>query len=365
MPSDSYTLTISSLGIPATHAASHGVGAADAVSISATQVTAGTLPVARGGTGAATLTGYVKGTGTTAMTASATVPVGDISGTLSVANGGTGAATLTGYVKANGTTVMTASASVPVGDISGTLPVANGGTGVTSSTGSGNNVLSTSPTLVTPILGTPTSGTLTSCTGLPLTTGVTGTLPVANGGTGVTSSTGSGNNVLSTSPVLVTPALGTPSSGTLTSCTGLPLTSGVTGTLPVANGGTGVTSSTGSGNNVLSTSPTLVTPTLTTPTLTTPVLGTPASGTLTNCTGLPLAGVGIVTGTFSWASTGTTQVNVPVTGMTATSKVFTQQYGSTGVESHALMPLAASGGFTVIASGSITSGKTYNYIVIL
>jgi hypothetical protein len=51
--------------------------------------------------------------------------------------------------------------------LAGTLNVANGGTGVTTSTGSGNVVLSTSPTLVTPILGTPTSGTLTNCTGLP------------------------------------------------------------------------------------------------------------------------------------------------------------------------------------------------------
>lgn len=118
------------------------------------------------------------------------------------------------------------------------LPVTSGGTGVTTSTGTGNVVLSTSPTLVTPILGTPTSGTLTNATGLPLTTGVTGTLPVANGGTGVTISTGSGANVLSTSPTLVTPILGTPTSGTLTNTTGLPLTTGVTGILPVANGGT-------------------------------------------------------------------------------------------------------------------------------
>ena len=48
--------------------------------------------------------------------------------------------------------------------VTGTLPVANGGTGVTTSTGSGNTVLSTSPTLVTPVLGTPTSGTLSNCT---------------------------------------------------------------------------------------------------------------------------------------------------------------------------------------------------------
>lgn len=67
---------------------------------------------------------------------------------------------------------------------------------------------------------------------------LTATVVNSSSGTlGSASTTGSGNVVLATSPTLTTPVLGTPSSGTLTNCSGLPAATGLTGVLPGTQGG--------------------------------------------------------------------------------------------------------------------------------
>jgi hypothetical protein len=109
-------------------------------------------------------------------------------------------------------------------------------------TGSGNYVKSTSPTLTTPVLGTPSSGTLTNCTGLPVSTGISGlgagvatflaTPSSANLASAVTDETGSGSLVFATSPALTTPNIGA-ATGTSLSVTGQLTSTVSTGTAPL------------------------------------------------------------------------------------------------------------------------------------
>jgi hypothetical protein len=358
------------------------------------------------------------------------------------------------HLYVNGVNVIDAVTHFSSLTLGAALPVTSGGTGATTSTGTGSSVLSNSPTLVTPNLGTPsalvgtnitgtasglTAGTVTTnanLTGMVTSVGNAaslGSFTSANLAAALTDETGSGAAVFATSPTLVTPNLGTPASGTLTNATGLPLSTGVTGTLPVANGGTGLTTATaygvvfagttstgafqvpagpGTATHILTSNgpgalPTFQAPPAlgnltgavtsvgaatslgsftsanlagaltdetgsgaavfaTSPTLVTPNLGTPASGTLTNTTGLPIDGgtTGILPVARGGSGTATPALvqgsNITITGTWPNQTISAAAPGTGTVTSvggtGTVNGLTLSG--TVTTSGNLTLGGT-------
>jgi len=208
------TLTTPALGTPASGVATNLTGTASGL-------TAGNV------TTNANLTGHVTSSGNAATLGS--FSVAQLSSALSdasISGNNTGdqtnisgnAATvttnanLTGDVTSSGNATVIASDVIVNADVKSDAAIAIsktalvGGTGLTLSTNTLN--VDAAQTQITS-LGTIATGTWEGTT-----------IAVAQGGTGVTSKTGTGSVVLSSSPTLVTPALGTPASGVLTNCTG-------------------------------------------------------------------------------------------------------------------------------------------------
>ena len=282
---------------------SGGVGAVPSYGkIGLTTHVSGVLPVANGGTNqSAALTQYgmiygdtttsmastAAGTSTTllhgntsgAPTWSAVSLTADVSGVLPVANGGTNITSYTigsiPYASTAG--ILSQLLDVAIGNaiisggvgvapsygkigltthVSGTLPVANGGTNITSYVigdilyASAAGVLSSLADIaVGNVIISGGVGAAPSYGKVGLTTHVSGTLPVGNGGTGQTSNlTQYGVVYGSTTTAMATSAAGTTTQVLHGNAAGAPtfsavsLTADVSGTLPLANGGTGTTS---------------------------------------------------------------------------------------------------------------------------
>ena len=361
----STAVTIANTGVLSVSGGTTGLTPATATTGAITL--AGTLAVANGGTGVTTSTG----TGSVVLSTSPTL-ITPALGTPSALVGTNITGTASGLTAGNVTTNANLTGAVTsVGNATslGSFTSAQLATALTDETGSGASVFATSPTLVTPLLGTPTSGnfstgTFTWPTFNQNTTGtaanVTGTVAIANGGTGQTTANGAFNALAPSQTTNAGKYLTTDGSntswatnplGTVTSVdvsggtTGLttsggPITTSGTitlaGTLAVANGGTGVMTSTGTGSVVLSTSPTLVTP----------ALGTPSALVGTNITGTA-AGLSI-------GGNAATATNVAYSGLTGTVPTWNQN--TTGTAANVTGIVAIANGGTGTATPSLVAG---------
>ena len=165
------------------------------ITIVGNTISLSTVPINKGGTNAITAAAAIQNL-LPSYTGNGSKRLGLNSGATALEWVLDGGGTVTSVAVSGGTTGLTTSGGPITGSgtitLAGTLAVANGGTGVTTSTGTGSVVLSTSPSLVTPILGTPTSGnfstgTFTWPTFNQNTTGtaagLSATLVIASGGT--------------------------------------------------------------------------------------------------------------------------------------------------------------------------------------
>jgi hypothetical protein len=222
-----------------------------------------TIAVGYGGTGATTLTGYVKGNGTSAMTASATIPNTDITGLgtmstqnansvtitggtisglgtpLPVASGGSGAATLTGYVKGNGTSAYTAASTIPNTDITGLGTMSTqSADAVTITGGTANGLTIGASNPAAAIFTTLRFNSTLSANG---STGTAGQVLTSNGGSAPTWQSIAGSGTVTSVDVSGGTTGLTTSGGPITGSGTITLA----GTLIVGNGGTGATTLTG------------------------------------------------------------------------------------------------------------------------
>ena len=292
----------------------------------------GVLNVANGGSGASTLTGYLIGNGTSAFTASATIPTTALSGTI------TNAQLANSSVTYNGVTVALGASGTITAASPNALTISTGLSG-TSYNGSTPVTIAIDSTVVT-LTGTQTltnktisgaSNTLSDIGNASLTNSAItiGSTSVSLGGTittfvgtSISGSTNTlsniGNASLTNSAITIngsSVSLGASVTVTATASNALTIGTGLTGTS--YNGSAAVTIGIDSTVATLTGTQTLTNKTLTSPTINTPTIATPTltGGTINNTViggATPAAGtftsVAMTTGTITTAPTSGTDI---------------------------------------------------------